>query len=188
MNDDRIIALYFSRDEEAIRETDRKYGSFCRTIARHILNNDEDTEETVNDVYVRLWNTIPPTRPLPLKPYIGTVCRNLSFDRYKRSHADKRGGGQLPLVLEELGECIADRNDDEICDRIVFRDAINRFLASLNEKNRIPFVLRYWYVASVAEIAEKLGVSEESVRMSLARTRKKLKRFLTEEEFLYEKE
>ena len=103
VNDSAIIDLYWARKEQALEETDLKYGGFCRTIAYNILHSREDSEECVNDTWMRAWNTMPPQRPSVLQSFLGKITRNLSLDRYKASRADKRGGGQMPLALEELG-------------------------------------------------------------------------------------
>ena len=184
MEDKQIVNLYWERSETAISETAKKYGRYCHYIAYQILYSDEDAEEIVNDTYLKTWNTVPPNRPDPLKAYVGLLSNQLALDRYDAYHADKRGGGQLPLVLEELAECIPDLSDaTEMGESIALRDALNRFLRSLPEKSRTIFVRRYWYVSSIAEIAQEYGMKESSVTVLLYRTRKKLKEFLHEEGF-----
>ena len=186
MEDRDIIRLYQMRDERAIDETARLYGRYCHSIARRILGNDADADEIVNDTYLKAWNTIPPHDPDELKPYLGMLSRQLSYDRYDRMTAAKRGDGRMPLVLEELSECLPDRSENEVVDRMVLRDAMNRFLGTLSSGARTVFLLRYWYVMSVSEIGERCGMKDSSVRMNLMRTRKQLKRFLKREEILYE--
>ena len=165
MEDQQILDLYFARSESAITETDRKYGRYCHSIAYNILEDHEDAKEIVNDTYLKAWNTIPPNRPDPLKPYVGMISRHLSLDRYEEYHTQKRGG-QVPLVLEELAECIPDNDSREDIGESV---ALNIFLR------------RYWYASSVAEIAEEYGMRENSVNVLLHRTRKKLKDHLQKE-------
>lgn len=107
MEDNRIIDLYWAREEQALTETERKYGGYCRTIARNILKIHEDAEECVSDTWLNAWNAMPPKRPSVLSAFLGKITRNLAFDRWKAAHAEKRGGGSLPLALDELDECIA---------------------------------------------------------------------------------
>ena len=179
MEDCRIIDLFFARSEDAIAETDRKYGAYCRAVAARILCDAGDAEEVVNDAYLRAWNAIPPERPECLRAYLAVVCSRLALDRYDRLTAEKRGGGQLAAALDELAECVSGGGDP--ADDVVLRDALNRFLRSLSEKARTAFLRRYWYACSIGEIAASLHMSESGVKMLLVRTRKKLKRFLQKE-------
>lgn len=183
MEDQQIVDLYFARSESAIAETDKKYGRYCHSIAYRILEDNEDAKEIVNDTYLKTWNTIPPNRPDPLKPYVGMISRHLSLDRYEEYHTQKRGG-QVPLVLEELAECIPDGDSGaDIGESVDLRDALGRFVRSLPEKTQEIFLQRYWYSCSVAEIAEGYGMRENSVTVLLHRTRKKLKAHLQKEGF-----
>lgn len=183
MEDQQIVDLYFARSESAIAETDKKYGRYCYSIAFRILENDEDAKEIVNDTYLKTWNTVPPNRPDPLKPYVGMISRQISLDRYEEDHAQKRGG-QVPLVLEELAECIPDGDSRaDIGESVALRDALARFLRSLPDRTRDIFLQRYWYSCSVAEIAEGYGMRENSITVLLHRTRKKLKAHLKKEGF-----
>ena len=181
MDDSRIVELYFLRDEAAISETDKKYGRYCHYIANNILNNDEDAKEIVNDTYLKAWNTIPPNRPIPLKPYVGTISRNLALDAYDKRQAQKRGG-QCELVYEELSDFISDGGDD-IAESVALSDALNRFLTALPERTRNIFVRRYYYLCPISEIASDYGMKESNVGMHLLRTRKKLSAFLEKEGF-----
>ena len=183
MEDQQILYLYFARSESAITETDRKYGRYCHSIAYNILEDHEDAKEIVNDTYLKAWNTIPPNRPDPLKPYVGMISRHLSLDRYEEYHTQKRGG-QVPLVLEELAECIPDNDSrEDIGESVALKDALARFIRSLPDKTQRIFLRRYWYASSVAEIAEEYGMRENSVNVLLHRTRKKLKNHLQKEGF-----
>lgn len=182
MDDKKIIALYESRDETAVEETQKKYGGLCRYIAEQILASREDAEECVNDAYVKAWNTIPPQKPESLGSYIGMLTRQLSINRYKKNRREKRGGGQVTLVLEELQGCIADKGDMPSADDITLRDALNRFLRGLSERDRMVFMRRYWYVHEVSTIASDYGMSEGHVNVLLFRTRKKLQEYLEKEE------
>lgn len=116
MEDREIVNLYWERNSNAIKETASKYGGYCKAIAKNILGNNEDAEECVNDTYLNTWNSIPPNRPNVLSTYLGKITRNLSFDRFRHRHADKRGGGEIELVLDELGECVsgADSVEQEV--------------------------------------------------------------------------
>lgn len=184
MKDYDIIRLFFARDEKAIQAVSEKYGNYCGAIAGNILNNREDTEECVNDTYLKAWNSIPPHKPLRLRTYLGKITRNLAFDLYKKRTAKKRGGGELLTVLDELGECVAGENDlQKEFDRIELEDAINSFLGTLPEEKCALFVRRYWYAESIPEIAERYGMSTNNVSVTLNRLRKQLKNYLAERGF-----
>ena len=182
LEDSKIIDLYWARNEQALAETDTKYGSYCRTIARNILRNFEDTEECVSDTWLHAWNSMPPQRPGILSAFLGRITRNLSFDRCKYQQAAKRGGGALPLALDELGECIpaSGRVEHEL-EQKELAAAIDRFLRTLPEKDCNLFLRRYWYVDSISVIADRYGMKENTVKSILFRTREKLRKFLGEE-------
>lgn len=183
MEDKQIVELYWARSETAISETEKKYGRYCHYIAYQILYNDEDAKEVVNDTYLKTWNTIPPKRPDPLKPYVGTISRQLALDVYKKQNAQKRGG-QVSLVLDELLECIPNNdNGADIGESVALSDALNRFMWNLPQRTRNIFVRRYFYMSSVAEIAKDFSMKESNVTMHLLRTRKKLEQFLHKEGF-----
>lgn len=181
MDDLQIIELYFERSEKAISETEKKHGRYCMSIANRILRSDQDAEECVNDTYLRAWNAIPPARPTHLRAFLGRITRNLALNRYATLHAEKRGNG-AELALEELAEVLADP-DSEI-DRVetdALRESINRFLGSLPRDTRIMFVRRYFYLLPIAEIADGLGTNENRVKVTLHRTREKLRAYLEKE-------
>lgn len=182
MDDEQIIKLYWERAENAIDETKKKYGRYCFYIAYQILCSNEDAEEIANDTYLKVWNTIPPNCPNPLKGYVGMISHQLAINRYDERTADKRGGGQFNLVLDELSECVSDSSFD-MGETLALQSALNKFLWSLPKKTRNIFVRRYWYVSSIAEIAEAYGMKESSVSVLMLRTRKKLKKFLQKEGF-----
>lgn len=183
MKDSEIVALYWSRSEQALRETAAKYGSYCYSIAFRILESSEDSEECVNDTYLKAWNAIPPHRPENLAAYLGKITRNLAIDRYHQQSAQKRGGGQAELVLEELRTVLPQSSQsDEIADEIALTDALNRFLSRLQPTARRIFLMRYWHTYSVKEIARQLGIGESRVKMSLLRARNRLKEMLEEED------
>lgn len=182
MEDKQIVDLYWARSENAISETDKKYGRYCYYIAYNILHNNEDSEECVNDTYLNAWRAMPDQRPNKLTAFLGIITRNLSLSRWELCHAKKRGSGQIPLALDELHECIPSSDSTEqIVDDLVLVDVFNRFLASLSKEKRVIFMRRYWYLSPIAEIAEDCSMSESKVKMSLFRLRKALKQALEEE-------
>lgn len=184
MEDREIVDLYWERSETAIIETESKYGNYCRYIAYQILRNNEDANECANDTYLKTWNTIPHNRPNSLKAYVGKISNRLALDRYNEQHAKKRGDGQLPLIFEELSECIEDQDGGyTTCDNLALREVLNKFLWSLPKRTRNIFVRRYWYASSIEEIAADYSMKNSTVSMLMLRTRKKLKDFLRKEGF-----
>ena len=184
VEDEKIIELYWERDREAISETDKKYGAYCMTVAKNILKSSEDAEECVNDTYFKTWNSIPPTRPKILSAFLGKITRNLAFNRYRMENADKRGGGDIPLILDELSELVSGQDDVEgAIELSELKAAINAFLKGLSQDKRNIFIRRYWYCDSVKEISARYGMTESAVSMSLMRLRKRLRGFLTERGF-----
>lgn len=184
MNDNAIIQLYWDRNDQAIRITSQKYGHYCKSIAKNILNNPEDTEECVNDTYLNAWNSMPTHWPEQLSTFLGKITRNLSFNKYKRNHAEKRGGGEIALVLDELADCVSDTdNVEQIIDHQELEKAINSFVRNLPAKKRNIFVRRYWYADSVSKIAADYGMLQGNLSKTLERTRKQLKAHLTERGF-----
>lgn len=181
MDDSGIIGLFDSRDENAIRETEKKYGAYFRCIAENILKNASDASECVNDTYLKLWETIPPEKPESLSAYGGRLTRNNAFDRLRKRRSDKRIGGETAAVLDELAECVPENGSENITDNLVIRDAIQRFLGSQSPEHRKMFVRRYWYYASVGEIAKEAGMNAGSVRNVLMKQRRELKQMLEEE-------
>lgn len=176
MEDAEIIELYFQRSESAISQTASKYGKYCYQIAYHILSSREDSEESVNDTYFAAWKTMPPRKPNVLSAFLGKLTRYISLDRWKNRSAQKRGGGEVTLSLDELEECIAGGNSPEKeVDRKELLRYLNRFLDSLPEIQRKVFVCRYWYLESIPEIAARFGFSESKVTAMLHRLREKLR-------------
>ncbi|MCR5006769.1 MAG: sigma-70 family RNA polymerase sigma factor [Clostridiales bacterium] len=181
MEDEQIVQLYWDRNESAIEESSKKYGSYVRQIACRILNDIADAEECVNDTWLRAWNAIPPQRPTVLGAFFGKITRNLSFDMYRKARRGKRGGTEIDLVLDELGECVSGQEDTETRweSKELVRE-INRFLNSLPRTKRDMFVLRYWYADSIHAIADRYQTTENNVSVTLSRLRKKLRTHLTE--------
>ncbi|MBQ3405549.1 MAG: sigma-70 family RNA polymerase sigma factor [Oscillospiraceae bacterium] len=179
MNDNDILALYWDRDDRAIAETDLAYGAYCRSIAKNILSTDEDTEESVNDTYLAAWNSIPPKKPEVLRTFLGRLTRNISINRWRSCNAEKRGGGQFPLALEELEGCVPDRNDPEqSLEARELGQAIDKFLRGLPLRDCNIFLRRYWHLDSIADIAARYSISASNVKTILFRTRAKLKNYL----------
>lgn len=179
MNDNEIIELYFQRSEAAIAESGRKYGGYCGTIARNILHSAEDAEECVNDTWRKAWDSIPPSRPSRLSVFLGRITRGLAIDRYRRSSAKKRGSGEVSLCLDELVECVSDRRS--IAEDYILKDALDRFLRGLKADSAELFMLRYWYMQPIKDIARSHSMSEAAVKMKLHRIRTALKEFLETE-------
>lgn len=182
MDDKQIIDLYWARSESAIAETDKKYGKLCHRIAFNILHNPQDSEECVSDTYLKAWSVIPPKRPVKLSTFLGKITRNLALNRYEKDTAVKRGGGDVAVALDELAECIPDPNSVErVVDNRNLTDKLNVFLEGLPTETRRIFLRRYWELCSIREIAEIFSISESKVKVSLFRTREKLRSFLEQE-------
>ena len=183
MTDAEIINLYWDRDQTAITQSADKYGRYCYSIANSILNNKEDSEECLNDTWHSAWGAIPPQRPNKLSLFLGRITRNLAFDKYKWKKARKRSDGELPLVLNELDECIPSSVSVEqtISDKELER-LINDYLRSLPERECNIILLRYWHNKPLAEIGKRLSMKENNVKASLFRSRIKLKAFLEKED------
>lgn len=182
MEDQQIIELYHERSETAISETAKKYGKYCYTIAYHILYNEQDSEECVNDTYLRAWKTIPPQYPNKMSAFLGKITRNLAFNQYRYYIRQKRGAGQVPMALEELQECIPISGSvEQTIEEKYLIEILNRFLYDLSKEKRMIFLRRYWYLSSIQEIAGDYEMSESKVKMTLLRVRKKLKQVLEKE-------
>lgn len=181
MEDKRIIEMYWQRDEQALTLTRRKYGAYCHAIALQILHNREDADECENDTYLRAWNAMPPDRPHGLRAYLGAITRRLSLDRWRKRTTQKRGG-EVALSLEELGECVP--HPDTVPEAVEVGETaaiLSDFLRSLPAVECDVFLRRYWYFDAVAQIARRYGYSESKVKMTLSRTREKLRDRLEKE-------
>lgn len=182
MDDKQIIELFWGRLERAIVETEKKYGRYCHFISYHILQNEEDAKECVNDTLIKAWNSIPPNRPGRLAAFLGKITRNLSLDRYQRQHAKKRDHGRVTVALDELADCLPGTdNVSHYLDHLILQETLNTFLWSLSTERRIVFMRRYWYFSTIKEIASDLHISESKVKMLLLRTRNDLKEYLMKE-------
>ena len=179
MEDEKIIALYFARDEKAIAETDRKYGTRCRRLGIRILGNPQDAEECCNDVWLKAWNTIPPQKPAFFSAYRVKLMRNAALNLYEKLHAEKRGGTQTAVLLDELEDCLAAPDDIEAqISEAETGELLRRYLKNVSEEARNIFILRYVYMMPVKDIAEKYEIGVSKVKVSLHRTRKGLRDFL----------
>ena len=181
MEDERIVALYFARSEDALGESEEKYGAYCRSIAYRILRSDADAEECVNDTWLRAWQSIPPTKPESLRHYLGTLVRNLSINRLERRKA-KRRTPESGASEEYRDEYTPDPADPE--GNLILREGVNAFLAGLTKPARIVFMKRYWYFCRVDEIAEETGLSVSNVKIILHRTKKAFSDFMKKEGYL----
>lgn len=181
MNDANIIALYFQRDEGAIRETERAYGGKLYSVAQRIVECREDAEECVNDTYLKAWNAIPPQKPNYFYAFLAKICRHLAFGKLDWKQAAKRNGEVIALT-EELEACIPDKTREGQQERKEVVRALNDFLDGLNRESRLLFLRRYWYGDSIREIAVRYGMSESKVKTQLFRTREKLRAYLQKEE------
>lgn len=182
MTDNEIIRLFFARSEKAIRACRLQYGRLCRSVAMHVLGRREDAEEAENDTYLRAWNAIPPEEPAHLGAYLAAVCRRLSINRLRADKSRKRGGGGYRLSVEELDGTLADLSDGP-AQTAEWKDLIERFLDTLSADQRRIFLLRYWWALTVKEVARETSCGESAVKMSLSRSRAKLREFLEKEGF-----
>ena len=188
MEDAHIVQLFWARDQAAISESSQKYGKYCYSIAYGILADQEDAEESVNDAYLDAWNTMPPHRPAVLSTFLGKITRRISIDKWRARRAEKRGGGEIALALDELEECIPDgRSVEDEVELAELAQVINGFVMSLPPMERRVFIRRYWYLDPIAAIAERFGFSQSKVKMMLHRQRAKLLALLEKECFYCEK-
>lgn len=201
LDDKDIIELYWSRDPSAIVVSAEQYGKYCHQIAWNILRNPEDCEECINETWFRAWNSMPDARPDYLAAFFGAITRRLSLDYYRKNRALKRGGGEMPLIYDELQDCrsktedapmpsrtagaaqaeLSHNNVEHHLDVMILTEAINSFLSRLDSTSRILFVRRYWYADSIHDLAGSLHLSESRIKSNLFRTRKKLKKHLESE-------
>ena len=180
MEDAKILDLYFARDEDAIRETDTAYGKRLHTLAKNILQNREDAEESVNDTYAEVWKSIPPRRPKYFFAFLASICRHLSLNRVDWKQAAKRRAQVVPLT-EEMENCIPDAVHERQMEAKELGRLLDLFLESLPKDSRLIFLRRYWYVDSMQSIAARYAIKENTAKSILFRTREKLRRYLAGE-------
>ena len=182
MDDEKIVELYWERDENAIRQTQLKYGRYCYSIAFNILGDREDSEECESDTYLDAWNSIPPEKPPYLSAYLGMIARRRALDRYRHKRAQKRVEDKFAVSLCELEECLASEKSvvDELAEKELAK-AISDFLYTLSETECNVFLRRYWYFDSIADICKRYGYGQSRVKMMLKRSREKLMKYLEKE-------
>lgn len=175
MEDSKIVERFWERDETALSAVSEKYGKYCTTIAWNILGDEQSAEECLQDTLLKLWETIPPKRPTELQPFVGRIARNIALNALKARDAQKRGGGEAALLLDELSDLPSgEHNVEQLAEQHEMLDAINSFLFSISAKKRIVLVLRYWHCYSIADISRVVGISEANVSNIIKRERKKL--------------
>lgn len=185
MEDRQIIELYWQRNADAISETASKYGAYCFQVADNILHDAEDSEECVNDTWLRAWDAMPPACPNALRMFLAKIIRNLSFDRFRARNTKKRGSGEITLVLGELEECLAGGTDVQTAyEGKELGQCIRCFVRGLSERDGNVFVRRYFFTEPVSTIAGRYGLTENNVMVILSRTRKKLRLELMKEGYL----
>ncbi|SDB38298.1 RNA polymerase sigma-70 factor, ECF subfamily [Ruminococcaceae bacterium FB2012] len=185
MTDSELTELIARRDSSALSELKAKYGAYCLTTAMNILRSKDDAEECLDDAFLALWQSIPPAKPEDLKMYLAALTRSAAISRWRKLHAKKRGSGHIELLLEELSDAAAsDSTIEKLESSLALREAFNAFLGSLPEEQRRIFLRRYWFMHTVAEIAQALGMTESKVKVTLHRARKKLKKMLEREGLL----
>ena len=182
VEDRQIVELYLARDESALARTAEKYGPALRALAENLLEDPQTAEECENDVYLAAWNAIPPHEPREyLYPFLARIARHTALDRCRERSRQKRGAPLLQLT-QELEQCLpAPDNAAERLDELALAEAINRFLGSLSEENRNIFLRRYWYMDPVAAIAERYALTRSKVKVSLYRSRNRLREYRKKE-------
>ena len=180
MNDSQIVALFFDRDQRAIEETAKKYGSYCAAIAGNILFSPEDREECVSDTYLSTWNQIPPTRPNNFMAFLCKITRNLSLKRMKFLTAAKRTS-VATVSFDEIEGYVSDDQLRADINEIELGMIFSKFLRSEKPDARNVFIRRYWFFDSVSEIAARYSFSESKVKSMLFHTRNRLRDYLKKE-------
>ena len=181
MEDSAIIELYWARNEDAITQTNVKYGTFCRRLAFNVLSSNEDSEECVNDTWHRAWDTMPPQQPDSLRAYLGRIVRNLSISRLRQRTAQKRGGG-LEVMLSELGDCLpAPHSVEQETEAKELAQLISIWLRSLSADDRAVFIRRYWYGDSLNDLSREWGCTANQMAKRMQRLRRALKARLEQE-------
>ncbi len=181
IDDCELIHLYRAGSEDAITASERKYGAYCFKIAMRVLGNAEDARECINDVWLKAWNEIPRNAPPNPRAFFAKLTRELAIDRWRSNRSEKRGGGELPLCLDELSECVqAAGSVEDAVEQKELAQTLKRFVSTLEPTQRNIFVCRYWYFDTVPEIAKRFGFTRSKVSSQLHRTRIQLKAYLKE--------
>lgn len=181
MPDARIIEMLNCRDEHAIHEMDAEYGPLLKKVIRQIIITPEDTEECLNDTYFNMWNSIPPASPKNLRAYICKAARNLALDRCKYESRKKRQTPSTEEIAAEFSDVVVNDWADPLVDQLAFDHSLNQFLRGLSAKHRMVFLRRYWLMMGCEEIAADMGISINTVKTILSRTRHNLKEHLDRE-------
>jgi RNA polymerase sigma-70 factor (ECF subfamily) len=185
MQDDMIVSLYWERDEAAISETEQKYGRYLTKIAYNVLSDWEDSRESVNDTYLKAWNSMPPHRPVVLCTYLGKITRQTAIDMFRKRNSEKRRASAYAMSLSELEECVSEGNaTEQSVDARLLAQCINEFLRGLSPEACSIFIGRYYFMDSIREIAGYYGMSESRVKSMLHRIRIALKKYLEQEGFV----
>lgn len=180
MNDDQIINLFFARNEDAIQQTAYQYGTRLQSMAVNIVQDTQDAEESVNDTYLKAWDTIPPTKPGHFFAYLAKICRYISFGKLDWKNAAKRKA-EVVALTQEMEECIPGSWQDAQMESKELSRILSAFLRTQTPENRMIFVRRYWYADSISQIAQRYEINESAVTMRLRRTRDKLAEYLKKE-------
>lgn len=186
MEDSRIISLLINRSEKAIKYLNKKYDKLIRAVIGQILTDREDIEECVNDTYLGIWNSIPPNLPIYLSSYVCKVAKNVALKRYRTESAKKRNR-QFQCALEEIGQVVGVSDVENALEAEELGRYMNEFLMSLSQDDRTLFVNRYWFSYSNKELAKMYQIKENNVSVRLLRIREKLKRYLRERGYVYER-
>ena len=185
MEDGKIVELFWQRDQQALEQTERKYGAYLTRVAMNVLGDPEDSRESVNDTYLAAWNAIPPNRPQYLRAFLSKLTRRIAIDLLRKNQSQKRGGGEYDLSLSELEQCLPGGNTTEqIADGNALAQAIAAFLKTRPETARRAFICRYFYMDSLKEIAKACGLTESNAKVLLHRTRLALREYLEKEGYL----
>ena len=185
MEDKQIVSLYWARDPQAIDRSQKKYGPYCLSIARSILRQEQDAEESVNDTWLGAWNAMPPHRPERLSGFLGKLTRRISLKRWEAARAQTRFGDETALALEELSQCVAGSGEVEReLEATAQAAGSHEFGRALPQAERRVFLCRYWYMDSMAEIAIRFGFSVSKVKSMLHRIRQRLRQTLEQEGLL----
>ena len=179
MEDREILALLFSRSEEALAALSAKFGHRLLRLAKNVLPTTQDAQEAVNDTFLAVWNTIPPKRPDPIAPYILRICKNISVSRLRVITAQKRSAYEV--ALDELSETVGRNTLERIISARMLGQVIDRFLGTVTQPDRVIFLRRYWYGDQVKNIARQVGMTENAVSVRLNRLRSSLKNTLIKE-------
>ena len=185
ISDEMIVSLYWQRDEQAIRETDRKYRKFLLSVANNILHNLSDNEECLNDTYIGAWNAIPPARPIILQAFLASIMRRTAINRFQANNCQKRVASELAVSLSELEDFIADKGDmEEEMETKELSRLISDFVKSLPDRQMYIFVSRYYIADPLLTISKELGCSVATVKRELAKIKTSLKKRLESEGYI----